>query len=231
MNHAWSACKIDNGEWKLMDPCWGSGHIKGANQPYTRHFSHEFFDMSNDEFGMRHFPDDNRYFFRDDGRRSITWEEYMMCDSGPEKLTVYTGTEKQHGFDEKSFSPKWMDVKINDENGGPTVRFQWNKICPHYDISKHGKPYLFFIKLKRADDEDDWKVFKTDGYYWWLDVNRRDLGKPGDDLFIGYMQTYNTTNIDGRGITEDQLMKGVKMRGPQGWNTYQINYMAKYRVA
>lgn len=25
--HAWNAVKIDNGEWKLVDPCWGAGHI------------------------------------------------------------------------------------------------------------------------------------------------------------------------------------------------------------
>jgi transglutaminase-like putative cysteine protease len=26
-NHAWNAVCIDNGEWKLIDPCWGAGHI------------------------------------------------------------------------------------------------------------------------------------------------------------------------------------------------------------
>lgn len=26
-NHAWNAVKIDNGEWKLIDSCWGAGHI------------------------------------------------------------------------------------------------------------------------------------------------------------------------------------------------------------
>lgn len=26
-NHAWNAVRIDNGEWKLIDPCWGAGHI------------------------------------------------------------------------------------------------------------------------------------------------------------------------------------------------------------
>jgi hypothetical protein len=30
--HAWNAVKIDNGEWKLIDPCWGAGHIGCPNK-------------------------------------------------------------------------------------------------------------------------------------------------------------------------------------------------------
>lgn len=26
-NHAWNAVRIDNGEWKLLDACWGAGHV------------------------------------------------------------------------------------------------------------------------------------------------------------------------------------------------------------
>jgi transglutaminase-like putative cysteine protease len=31
-NHAWNAVCIDNGEWKLIDPCWGAGHIGCQNR-------------------------------------------------------------------------------------------------------------------------------------------------------------------------------------------------------
>jgi transglutaminase/protease-like cytokinesis protein 3 len=31
-NHAWNAVCIDNGEWKLIDPCWGAGHIGCPNR-------------------------------------------------------------------------------------------------------------------------------------------------------------------------------------------------------
>ena len=30
--HAWNAVKIDNGEWKLIDSCWGAGHIGCQNK-------------------------------------------------------------------------------------------------------------------------------------------------------------------------------------------------------
>ena len=31
-NHAWNAVCIDNGEWKLIDPCWGAGHLGCRNR-------------------------------------------------------------------------------------------------------------------------------------------------------------------------------------------------------
>lgn len=229
--HAWNAVRIDNGEWKLIDACWGAGNVSGANMPYERNFKPHHFTMSNDEFGIEHYPENSRYFFRDDGRPSITWEEYMLSDAGGEKRTVYSGAVETHGLDEQSFSPKLMDVKLNDPNSGPTVRFQFNKICQHYDlVGKHGKPYLFYIKWERPGQEDVYRVFQTDGYYWWLDVPRHELGRPGDDLAVFFTKTYNN-NIDGRGLTEAQFLKGMRMGRPGGWNGWGGGGLAKWRVA
>lgn len=30
--HAWNAVKIDNGEWKLIDSCWGAGALGCQNR-------------------------------------------------------------------------------------------------------------------------------------------------------------------------------------------------------
>jgi transglutaminase-like putative cysteine protease len=38
-NHAWNVVRIDNGEWKLVDPCWGAGTVSGMNEPYNRSFN------------------------------------------------------------------------------------------------------------------------------------------------------------------------------------------------
>jgi hypothetical protein len=38
-NHAWNVVRIDNNEWKLVDPCWGAGNVGGMNQPYNKSFS------------------------------------------------------------------------------------------------------------------------------------------------------------------------------------------------
>jgi transglutaminase/protease-like cytokinesis protein 3 len=34
--HAWSAVKIDHGQWKLLDACWGAGHVTDGVTEYVR---------------------------------------------------------------------------------------------------------------------------------------------------------------------------------------------------
>lgn len=62
-NHAWNVVKIDNGEWKLIDSCWGAGHVQGAGMPYVQKFAPERFTQSNEEFGIDHFPNDRDGFY------------------------------------------------------------------------------------------------------------------------------------------------------------------------
>ncbi|MBE7181932.1 MAG: hypothetical protein INR71_12135 [Terriglobus roseus] len=80
-NHAWNAVRIDGGEWKLIDCTWGAGHLDGATRQYVKKFSPIRFTQSNEDFGIDHFPTDDRYFFRTDGRK-LSWEEYIMQDVG-----------------------------------------------------------------------------------------------------------------------------------------------------
>jgi hypothetical protein len=225
--HAWNAVHIDGGHWKLIDPCWGAGNVKGKGQPYNKDFTPEWFTMTNDEFGMRHYPENDRYFFRDDGRPSIIWEEYIMYSVGPEERTVFTPAKTEHGFDEESFLPKANDIRKRDAAAGPTVRFQWTKICPHYDIVKrHGQPYLFFMKVGNEE-----RVVKTDGYNYWVDVRREELPSPGEDVTIQFMQKYMLGNgewRDGRGMTEQELRAG--MGGRAGWRSWSWSFLARWKV-
>jgi hypothetical protein len=229
--HAWNAVQIDDGQWKLIDPCWGAGAVNGKNQPYIKRFAPERFTQTNEEFGIDHYPENSRYFFREDGRPSITWEEYILSDAGPEKCQIYGGARDTHGLDDKSFLPKFMDVKSNDPAGGPTVRFQFNKVCQHYDnVRIHGKPYIFFVKIQRPGREEDFRVFQTDGYFWWLDVSREDLGNRGDDIFISYAQHYNKNKTDGRGLTEAEFQRGVRMGKPGGWHGWSWGQLGRWKV-
>ena len=77
--HAWNAVKVDNGEWKLIDACWGAGHVQGPGQPYVAKFHSECFTMSNEEFGIKHFPGNKDQFFLPGGRR-MSWEEYIVIN-------------------------------------------------------------------------------------------------------------------------------------------------------
>jgi hypothetical protein len=185
--------------------------------------------MSNDEFGKRHYPENDRHFYRDDGRASITWEEYIMYSVGPEERTVFTPAKTEHGFDDKSFLPKANDIRKNDPSAaGPTIRFQWTKICPHYDIAKHhGEPYLFFMKVNGGEE----RVVKSDGFNYWVDVRREELPGPGEEVTIQYMQKYLLADgewHDGRGMTERELRAG--MGGRAGWRSWSWSFLARWRV-
>ncbi|CAI4216944.1 unnamed protein product [Parascedosporium putredinis] len=146
--HAWNAVRIDGGEWKLLDACWGAGHLDRSTNTYKQKFSPIEFCASNEVFGRRHFPRDPNQFFRADGQIP-TWEEY------------FTGGSRT--------SP------------GQVVRFQFSNICEHWAKIHRGEPRKpFLLTIHGLDGRQDSTIpFETDGYWWWLDVNARDLGAPG----------------------------------------------------
>ena len=214
--HAWNAVRIDGGVWKLIDPCWGAGNVKGAGQPYNKDFTPSWFTMSNDDFGKRHYPKDQRYWFRDDGRPSISWEEYIMYSVGPEERTVFSPAKPEHGFEPASFMPKANDIPRQGHE--PTIRISWTKICPHYDIVKHhGQPFLFFVMTKDKQQ----RFAKSDGFNYWIDLRRDELPQAGEEVNIQYLAKYMLGDNqwhEGRGLSEQQLVAG--MGGKAGWRSW-----------
>ncbi|KAK4691477.1 hypothetical protein P7C71_g5530, partial [Lecanoromycetidae sp. Uapishka_2] len=180
--HAWNAVKIDNGFWKLIDPCWGAGNVNGKGQPYNKHFSPRQFTMSNEEFGLRHYPANKSHFFRDDGRR-LGWEEYILGDTGGELVQVYSGVAEKEGISETAFLPKYKKIPISPSaHPGPTIRFQFSRVCEHWDPIRNGagKPFLFILAIHGIDGrEDEYVFFETNGAFWWADVEPRRLGARG----------------------------------------------------
>ncbi|KAF2397844.1 hypothetical protein EJ06DRAFT_532840 [Trichodelitschia bisporula] len=227
-NHAWSAVRIDGGEWKLLDACWGAGVVNGPNEPYKKSFNPSQFTMSNDEFGLTHYPFDDRYFFRDDGRRTISWEEYKRSDAGGEPVTVYTGAQDIHGFDDKSFEPHFKAIPVNGPE--PSVRFAWHAVCAHWDHEArgHGKPYLFLIELKDDKGEPVFQPVQSDGYWWWADVSRRDLERVGRGRDVKAMYLQKRMDRDGRGLTIKEWESGYpRGKWRQGnWTSWQFNSVA-----
>ena len=222
-NHAWNAVKIDNGEWKLIDCCWGAGHISGEGKPYTKSFTPSLFTMSNEDFGLRHFPTNKSQLFRTDGRR-ITWDEYILGDQGGELLRVFSGVAPTEGLAETKMLPKYLKVPITpSKHSHSTVRFQFEKICEHWDPVRHGpgKPYVYILKIHGQDGrQGDYVPFQTNGAVWWADIPPLSLGAPGQTITLYTVDTVQ--GADARGWTVEQYLaakgrKAMSFNGVAAW--------------
>lgn len=214
-NHAWNAVMIDNGEWKLLDACWGAGHLDAGNT-YKQKFSPQMFYFSNEMFGLTHFPTDRRHFYRADGSTQ-TWEEYYIGPVAGGQASTSSEME-QEGLSPFNFLPAEQQIPVY---GGPEiVRFQFSKVCEHWDGVKHGSgpPYLLMVKIGGLDGrKDDFVPLDTDGYWYWCDIRARDLGAPGQKIFLYSLTSLN--NKDARGVTKDEFLR-AKGRSAMGWSQY-----------
>ena len=223
--HAWNAVKIDGGEWKLLDPCWGAGHVNGKNQPYTKHFSPRMFTMSNDEFGLRHFPTNRSHFFRSDGRQ-VNWEDYIVGERGGEPVTVYSGVVEREGLSERSITPRQLHISIPPSSSGSnhTTRFQFSRVCPHWSPLRNGEgpDYVFILAIHGLDGrQDDYVPFEPDGAgHWAADVETRRLGARGQTISLYTVESVGGESGRGltvRGFREAKGRKGMGFGGVSAW--------------
>ncbi|KAM0810429.1 hypothetical protein AB5N19_10778 [Seiridium cardinale] len=217
--HAWNAVRIDNGEWKLLDSCWGAGAL--MNGVYTQGFNASMFYLSNELFGLKHFPSDQRHFFRSDGRIP-TWEEYMIGPTNGEQTQWY-GIGTREGMSEFTFAPAEKHISVNN-NG--VVRFQFSKICEHWVPEKHGpgKNYLLVLCIHGQDGRKDENIpLEHDGSWWWIDVKARDLGAPGQKLHLGGIKTWGD-NQDARGLTKQDYYQKIGRIG------YSMDFYALWEL-
>ncbi|KAK5118924.1 hypothetical protein LTR62_000135 [Meristemomyces frigidus] len=221
--HAWNVVKIDNGQWKLIDACWGAGHICGVNNLYKQEFSPERFTQSNDEFGLDHFPGEDRQQYREDGR-TLTWEEYITGNKRGCGADFFSGYTSAEGISETSFQP--LANPIVTAQQGPSVRFSFQKICPHWDPVRNGKGkhYLYTLAVDNLEGtKSNHLPFQTNGDVWWVDVPTRDLGGPGQSVKILAVTSFR--DQDGRGLTIKEYLEW-KGRVAMAWA-----YVAKFDVA
>ena len=226
--HAWNAVRIDNGYWKLIDCCWGAGNVSGDTKSYNKQFSPRMFTMSNTDFGLRHFPRNRSHFFVEaDGKASPTWQEYILGPlGGVGTVQVYSGVAEAEGISETSFLPRQRKVPISpSSHAGPTVRFQFSRICEHWDPLRNGsgKPYVFILQIGGVDGRGkDYIPFETNGIFWWVDVEPNRLGCAGQTI-----SAYTVTTVGGmtgRGMTVDEYRaaKGKKGMGFGGLAAWEL---------
>ncbi|SLM36417.1 Transglutaminase-like [Lasallia pustulata] len=224
-NHAWNAVKIDAGEWKLIDCCWGAGNISGKGQPYNKDFTPKFFTMDNNEFGLRHFPTNRNHFFRTDGRFRLSWEEYIAGEQGEETVRTFN-LVAQEGMDETKVLPKYLTIPIDaSKHRAPTVRFQLEKVCAHWDPVRNGrgKPYVYVLQIHGRDGrEKDFVPLDTNGMYWWVDVPPGMLGATGQTVTLYTVESVG--GRDGRGLSvgDYREAKGRKAMGFGGVCAWEL---------
>ena len=226
--HAWNAVKIDSGYWKLIDCCWGAGHVNGKGQPYSPFFSARMFTMSNVEFGLRHYPQNKGHFFvEQDGKSPPNWQEYYLGPlGGAEALRVYSGVAESEGVSEISLSPRQLHVPVAPSaHAGGMVRFQFSKICEHWDLVRNGKgkPYVFILNIHGVDGrEKDYVPFETNGYVWWCDIESRRLGAPGQTVSAYTVESVDGQSGRGLGVDGYRRAKGRKGMGFGGLAAWQL---------
>lgn len=223
--HAWNCVRVDNGEWKLIDTCWGAGNVSGKGRPYEKNFKPQHFTMSNNEFGLRHFPTNKSHFFRTDGHH-VSWEEYILGDQGGELVRVYSGVAQTEGLAETKFLPKYLKIPVSaSKHQGPTVRFQFERVCEHWDPVRHGKgkPYVFILKIHGVDGREDGYIpFETNGTFWWADVPPMQLGAPGQTITLYTVETVSGADARGLSVEEYKLAKGRKAMGFGGVAAWEL---------
>lgn len=169
---------------------------------YVRSFNPSEFTKSNDDFGTKHFPSDNSHQFRNDGR-VITYEEFKRDDMGGRVQTM-SNCAGDHGVAERSIYPTQLQLKVHDPSAPPVVRFQFSTLCAHWDHVRHGKgkPYVMLLSVAGRDGRNTkYLPFNTDGRTWWLDVERLELGAPGQKISINAVTEF--CGKSGRGLGYD----------------------------
>lgn len=218
--HAWNAVRIDNGEWKLIDACWGAGHVQGRGMPYVRRFAPERFTQSNEEFSIDHFPENHNHFFLPGGR-IFTWQEYISINPANypypfEQPTFFDNAKTDYSIGKQTIMPPNRQLSVSQ----PTpYRFQFGLFCPHWTLEHHtrkGPPPVFILALGGVDGRNKHfipleHVTGTSGQggdMWYVDVPARDLGAPGETLTMFAVGTFGDRK-DARGLTVREFKEGV----------------------
>lgn len=201
--HAWNAVQIDDGEWKLIDPCWGAGVIGGEAQ-YEARFNAGEFTKSNRDFGLKHYPSHRSHLFLPAGEHAPSFAEYWRgADGEGDEVLAYGGCRTEHGIDEARLLPRQKAVPAMP---GRTVRFELWSVCEHWDNAIHGrgKPYVMVLMY-----HGEMTAFETDGRRrWWCEVRSDALGAPGEAVSCMAVTTINGESARGVGIDEFRRRKG-----------------------
>lgn len=232
-NHAWNALRIEDvdGGWKLIDSCWGAGHINNERQWVTAlHVEH--FTMSNAEFGLKHFPSDIGQWFSlppnaGGPPRPPSWVEYIASTTGMHQVDVMKGNQaEENGFGGRECFMPWQgNVDFAEATvRGPTLRFAISKICPHWDniwLYGRGKTQRPFMLYYGKGQNTKYLPFRMtdDAAVWCVDVDIADARRRcnvGEDIWCVAVQDFDGRDASGLHADEVVRMMGRKSFSFQG---------------
>lgn len=192
-NHAWN-CVLMDGEWRLIDACWGAGFLNGS--AYTQSFSPRFFTSSTAEFGKRHYPTDPSYqLLSEELGGPVSWEDYILAPEGPQLFRDFYAV---------NLSPEFLQPASQHLKKGQPASFHIFKRCQHMSTAEEDN-YAYFlhhdnsqIPLQR-NAEGGWSVT--------IPIIR-------GDVKLCHLQTLN--GRDAKGITIQQFTSSIG-RSAMSW--------------
>jgi Transglutaminase-like superfamily len=172
--HAWNCVYMD-GEWHLVDSCWGAGVLTGST--YEKRFAPLWFTCGPGEFGLRHFPEDPAYqFMSEEEGGPVSWEDYIMAQEGP---TIFSD------FYQLDLWASVIQPSTSYIEGGQWISFHIFKRCEHMSTAESDN-FIYLISL--ADNTRVPMELNAEGG-WSANVY---IPKGGEVLL------YSVTTIDGR---------------------------------
>jgi hypothetical protein len=92
-------------------------------------------------------------------------------------------------------------------------RISFTRVCAHWRGSAVAprEEYLLMLHVpgrKNMGPFEDLVVIETDGYNFWIDLPRHELGAPGEEVRVVYLGSVQ--NNDARGTTRDQWERFIK---------------------
>ncbi|KAF8630666.1 hypothetical protein AX15_002814 [Amanita polypyramis BW_CC] len=188
-NHAWN-CVLMDGEWRLIDSCWGAGYLNGST--YTQSFTPHCFTSSPVEFGKKHYPDDPSYqLLSEEDGGPVSWEDYILAPEGPQLFK---------DFGTVHLSPTFLQPATKYLARGQPASFHLFKRCQHMSTAEKDN-YVYFLHHENSqiplqrNAEGGWNVT--------IPIVR-------GDVKLCYLQMLN--NRDAKGVTVQQFVSSIGLR-------------------
>ncbi|KAF8070480.1 hypothetical protein FPV67DRAFT_1022355 [Lyophyllum atratum] len=179
--HAWNCAFLD-GEWHLIDACWGAGALDGST--YQQRFAPMWFTSGPTEFGRTHFPEDPSYQLRseEDGG-PVSWEDYIMEPAGP---VIFVD------FYKLDLWPSALQPSIRNIEGGTRLSFHVFKRCEHMSTAETDN-FVYMISI--GDERVPLELNAEGG--WSANVY---VPRGADEVSLYYVTTISGQDAKGIGM-------------------------------